>query len=122
MVETEEWSVPVAVKLAVKNTYKAPVLKLAKTSMTLNNKVSDYGRIALTVNPANYELENPTIRIIGEKVNGELSVCYDDGNLYVATTNKTPKQASYKVYVGAEGIKEVALTVKVMLSRFRSMI
>ena len=40
MVETEEWSIPTAIKLSVKNTYKAPSLKLSATSVTASAKDS----------------------------------------------------------------------------------
>ena len=40
MVETEEWNIPTAIKLSVKNTYKAPSLKLSATSVTASAKDS----------------------------------------------------------------------------------
>jgi len=51
VVETEEWRIPTAVTLAVKNTRKAPGLKLSATSVKMTADAADSSGIALKLLP-----------------------------------------------------------------------
>lgn len=111
---TEEWRIPAALTLSVKNAYKAPTLKLSASTVTLNKAVESRVEVGVTANQAQYTIADPTIRITGEKETGELTAAYADGILTVETTDKTPDKATYKLYFGTAGCKEVALTVKIV--------
>ncbi|MBQ4504291.1 MAG: hypothetical protein II983_01350, partial [Firmicutes bacterium] len=92
---------------------KAPTLKFAKSSVTLNKAAEQQIEVAVTSSDAAYIIENPDIRITGGKT-GELEAFYDNGMLIVTTTAKTPDKGTYKVYIKTPGCKEVATTVKVV--------
>ena len=108
------WRVPVALTLNVKNTVKAPVLKFSNSSATLNKSAEKMVTVGVTSSDAAYTIADPTIRIAGEKVSGELTASYENGILTIRTTDHTPDKANYKVYFGTSGCKEAALTVKVI--------
>ena len=52
LVETEEWAIPAALTLTVKNAYKVPSVKLATTSVTVSNRPGPAG-VALRLVPTN---------------------------------------------------------------------
>ena len=52
LVRTEEWCVPAAVALSVKNTYKAPGLKLSASSVTVTKAAANSAGVVLKLLPA----------------------------------------------------------------------
>ena len=52
LVDTEEWAIPAALTLTVKNTYKVPGVKLATTSVTVSNRPGT-AEVALKLVPTN---------------------------------------------------------------------
>lgn len=109
--------------LPLKVVTRTPVLKLAKTSVTLNTRLEDAVTIAVTVTPRDHVITNPTIRLTDtskqkndKTESGELLVQWDEDAqaIRIRTTSLTPEEAAYKLYIKADGSKEVSATVKVM--------
>ena len=107
-VDVEGFRYPAELTLTVKHSKKAPTLKFAKSSVTLNKAAEQQVEVAVTSSDAAYVIDDPEIR-----VTGELEAFYDNGVLTVMTTDKTPDKATCKVYLKAPGCKEVSVTVKV---------
>ena len=108
----------------------APVtLKLASGTVPLNRAAADSASVKVTASPADYRIEEYSIRLTGiETVNGkkttvdktesgELTVRYEDGYLRIATTDLTPETAAYKLYISADGSKEAVLTIQVLSAK-----
>lgn len=114
LVETEEWRIPAAVTLTVKNAYKEPTLKLSAKTISLNTAVKDTARVTVTATPADYDLSELDFRLTDStgKVDktGELDVAYQSGTLTIAATEKTT--GTYKLFLSTNGSKEMALTIK----------
>lgn len=117
-------SVTTALNLVVRTT---PVtLRLSSAAVTLNQAVADTAEIKVTAAPADFRIEEPTIRLTGtEKVNGrnttvdklesgELDVRFENGVIRIATTYLTPKTATYKLYISAGGSREATATIRVI--------
>lgn len=107
-----------ALALSVKTA--SVVLKPASNSITLNSGTGDSAGIDIAVAPADYRLTAPKIRLENgskqDKLNsGELGLRYDNGRLYISTTDLTPDNAKYTLYISAEGGKEA--TVKISTTR-----
>ena len=104
----------VAIPLTVK---VVPVtLKLAPSSVTLNSGTGDSAAVNVTATPADYRLTAPNIRILDaakqdKTDSGELKLSYENGRLSISTTDLTPDNAKYTLYISAEGGKEVALKI-----------
>ena len=103
-------ALPLSVKAA------AVVLKPASNSITLNSGTGDSAGIDIAVAPADYRLTAPKIRLENgskqDKLNsGELGLRYENGRLYVSTTDLTPDNAKYTLYISAEGGKEAAVKI-----------
>ncbi len=104
----------VSLPLTVKTV--AVTLKLSKPATTLNSGNGDSAAIGVTVSPADYRLTAPVIRLIGadksDRLNsGELKLSYENGRLSISTTDLTPDNAKYTLYISAEGGKEAALKI-----------
>lgn len=114
LVETEEWRIPAAVTLTVKNAYKEPTLKLSAKTISLNTAVKDTAQVTVTATPADYDLSELDFRLTDStgKVDktGELDVAYQSGTLTIAATEKT--KGTYKLFLSTNGSKEMALTIK----------
>ena len=104
----------VAIPLTVK---VMPVaLKLAPNSITLNSGTGDSAAVTVTATPADYRLTAPDIRILDaakqdKTDSGELKLSYENGRLSISTTDLTPDNAKYTLYISAEGGKEAALKI-----------
>ena len=104
----------VAIPLTVK---VVPVtLKLAPSSITLNSGTGDSAAVTVTATPADYRLTAPNIRILDaakqdKTDSGELKLSYENGRLSISTTETTPDNAKYTLYISAEGGKEAALKI-----------
>ncbi len=92
-------------------------LKLSKSAITLNKAVHDSAAVDLLVTPEDYRIDMPTLRLMDAQgkldKTGELDIRYEQGQLIVGAKETTPGNASYKLYIGAGGSKEVVLTVKI---------
>jgi len=111
-VDVEGFRYPAELTLTVKNSKKAPTLKFAKSSVTLNKAAEQQIEVAVTSSDAAYIIEDPDIRIT-DGTTGDLEAFYSNGILTVTTTEKTPDMGTYKVYLKTPGCKEVSVTVKV---------
>lgn len=104
----------VPVKLSVKT---APVsLKLSAKSIRLNAATGDSARIRLTAAPADHQVTAPEFRLTDASGNdmlssGHLLLGYDGNVITVSTTQTTPENASYKLYVRSGDSKEAVLTI-----------
>lgn len=104
----------ITVPLTVKVT---PVtLKLSRSSITLNSGTSDSAAVSVTVTPADFRLRAPVIRLVGadksDKLkSGELELRYDNGKLYIGTTDTTPDNAKYTLYISVGSGKEAAVKI-----------
>ncbi len=104
----------VAIPLTVK---VVPVtLKLAPSSITLNSGTGDSAAVIVTATTADYRLTAPDIRIVDaakqdKTDSGELKLSYENGRLSISTTETTPDNAKYTLYISAEGGKEAALKI-----------
>ena len=111
---------PMDLKLKVNTA--AVTLKLASTSVKLNQAFSDHAKIKVTVTPADYRPEEldwqlTTVenkKTVDKTESGELEVQYQNGELCVYTTDKTPEKATYKLIVSAGGSKPVTATINVI--------
>ncbi len=113
LVETEEWAIPAAVTLTVKNAYKEPTLKLSTKTINLNTAVKDTAYVTVTATPAVSELDFRLTDSTGKvDKTGELDVSCENGTLTIAATDKA--SGSYKLHISTGGSKEVALTIKVI--------
>lgn len=104
-------------KFTVKNT--SVRVKLSKTSMTLNGKISDYDFAQLTCLTKGYDLTAPIIQVMDAKgkvsAADRLHVSCSYGYLNVSTLSKTEPGATYKILVRArECDAPVTLTVKIL--------
>lgn len=69
LADVEGWTVPVAVTANVKLSYSAPSLKLSASGITLGYAAPYSLPVKLTVDPADYLLEEPVIRITDKSRN-----------------------------------------------------
>ena len=111
---TEEWRIPAAITLTVKNTYKAATLKLSASTVTLNTAVTDKVTVTLTANPADFDISSPVFQLMDStgKIpkDGELLIGYGDGKITIEKTEAT--KGDYKLYVGVGKTSKVVLTIK----------
>lgn len=110
------------VPLSLTVTTSKVTLKVSSKTLTLNQQTGDSVSVKLTATPADHQIFQPEVRIVDadgvDKTKaGELETWYEDGRLYVSTTATTPKNAQYKLYVSADGSKEVAITVKTIAKK-----
>ena len=99
----------------------AVTLKLASTSVKLNQAVSDHAKIKVTVTPADYHPEELEFRLtavenkvtVDKTESGELDVRYENGEIHIHTTPLTPEKQTYKLSVSAGGSKPVTATINV---------
>ena len=92
-------------------------LKLSRKSVTLNKGAGDRVAIAVTATPADYRITEPVFRLTNSKgadKSGELDIRYENGQIMVSATEKTPAKATYKLYVSAGGSKAVSAEIKVI--------
>ena len=94
-------------------------LKLAQTGINLNAEIGDSALIGITVTPADYVLSAPTFRLVDGAGNdkltsGELEVRFEDGDVRINTTAKTPIGAGYTLFIQSGGSREVALKIKTL--------
>lgn len=111
LVETEEWAVPMPVKVSVKNAYKEPALKLSSKSITLNTAVRDSAVITVSaecdLSELNYRLTDNSGKV---DKSGELTVSHENGTFTIGTTEAA--KGAYKLHISLPGGKEVALSIK----------
>ena len=112
---------PMELKLKVKTS--VVTLKLASSSVKLNQAVSDHAKIKVTVTPADYRPEKldwqlTTVenkKTVDKTESGVLDIQYQNGELCIYTTELTPEKAtSYKLIVSAGGSKPVTATINVI--------
>lgn len=117
LVQTRQWRIPAEIALSVKNTYKALSLKLARSSIKLNAAVGDAAVIGVTGNLTDYEIASWEYRLVNSAGldvtdTGILAVSFEADALRVSTTDATPLNENYKLYISADGSKEVLLKIK----------
>lgn len=107
-------TLPLTVKTA------AVTLKRDKSSITLNRALEDKAVISITAAPADYTLEltEENLRLADKKGktladDSILDVTVNDNKITVATNGNTPT-GTYRLYVSADGSKEVYTTVTVV--------
>ncbi|MCR5135471.1 MAG: InlB B-repeat-containing protein [Oscillospiraceae bacterium] len=108
-VQPEDWAVPAALKITVKNQYKAPKIALKPTSVTLNRSVSDTAVVPATVTP----LDGMNHMISASGASG-LNAWYDEAAESVMVNVGSAGPGNYTVSVKADGKPVATLRVKVM--------
>lgn len=113
LVETEEWAVPAAVALTVKNAYKEPTLKLSTKNIQLNTAVKDAAQVTVTSTPAvedfDFRLTDSTGKV---DKSGDLDVVCKNGVFTIGITEQS--FGTYKLHISTNGSKETAITIKVI--------
>lgn len=94
-------------------------LKLDKKRIDLNGKTGDSALITVTATPNDYVLSAPGFRLIDSAGNeklysGELEIRHDTDGIRISTTDKTPMEAAYTLYVKAGGSKEEAIKIRIV--------
>lgn len=109
------------IELNLKVTVTAVALKLKKSSISLASSAPYSIGVGLSVNPADYELQQLNVRITDKAGTLDLTdtkplnVEYRNGTVYVSATDTTVPGYTYKVWLSAyKGGKETALTVSVL--------
>ena len=114
----------ITLPLSIKLYAKAPVLKLSKTSATLNNDLGigmDSFKAKLTVTPADYNYGALDIHVFDKtgkiSLTDVLNVQNDGDTVIIRTTANTEYNAMYKVTVGLAddpSVKPVTITIKTL--------
>lgn len=105
-----------SLKLKIKRT--AIKLKLSAGKLTLNKAVNDAASVAVTCTAKGYEFTKPVCQLMDKSgkqpMDGKLTICWNDGELRIATNNATEYGATYKLLISAaEGAAATALTVAI---------
>ena len=103
--------------LSLPLTVKTAAVKLnASTKAVTLNTGGDSAVIRITATPADYLPVSPTIRLLSndnqDKLSSrELDIRYETGELTVSTTETTPEDAQYTLYISAGGSQETAIKI-----------
>jgi hypothetical protein len=117
-VYTEEWAISTPVTVSVKNNYKAPTIKLKKSSVTLNPAYSDSAAVDMVITPTDYVINAESVKIEvtpskGASAGDIAAVLTEDGKLTVSVVNSKAFNKTYKVTVSIPNTNSKAvLTVK----------
>ena len=65
LVETEEWRIPAAITMSVKNSYRAPGLKLSASSVTMTTLTANSGGVELKLLPKSAKDTLKTLNVTG---------------------------------------------------------
>lgn len=116
LIQTRQWRTPVAVSVSVKNTYKPLALKLQRSRINLNAGIGDTAILTLTHNLPGYTPEQFSYRILNSQkvdvtASNLLAVTFEEGAVRIETTGTTPVDEVLRLYISADGSKEVQLQI-----------
>jgi len=118
LVETEEWRIPAAVTLTVKNTYKAPGLKLSATAATFTREAADSNGVTLKLLPKSKKDSLESLNVTGITAPEGFAITginREDGSFTLVPTSNVINGKKIQLDVAVAGTNETVplkLTVK----------